>query len=166
VRALVVALALLAVAPATAAARGCTGGTIYVNKGLDQLRLGNARQQVVDVLGKPYYENRNGFMQYAQGDGPTLCDVYRTSGSKRSTVRLFGFSGRGFVVSGGIRIFDQGGLRKLKARYPSMKLVSDPETGEQYFQIRGHYHGRKVFTSISPVKPSLDSRAIQVFIGF
>jgi SmpA/OmlA family protein len=166
VRALVVALVLLAAVPATAAARGCTGGTIYVNKGLDQLRVGNTRQQVVDVLGRPYYENRNGYMQYAPGDGPTLCDVYRTSGSKRSTVREFSFSGRRFVVSGGIRIFDNGGLRKLKARYPRMKLVSDPESGEQYYEILGRYHGRKVFTSISPVRPSLDSRAQQVFIGF
>jgi hypothetical protein len=165
VRVLVVALALLAAAPATAAARGCTGGTIYVNKGLDQLRVGNTRQQVVDVLGRPYYENRNGYMQYA-AHLPTLCDVYRTSGSKRSTVREFSFSGRRFVVSGGIRIFDNGGLRKLKARYPRMKLVSDPESGEQFYEILGSYHGRKVFTSISPAKPSLDSRALQVFIGF
>jgi hypothetical protein len=166
VRALLVALVLLlAAVPATAAARGCTGGTIYIDKGLDNLRLGDSRDKVVSTLGKPYYENRNGYMQYAPGDGPTLCDVYRSSGSKHSTVRTFSFSGRNFVVSGGLRLFDNGGLRKLKARYPGMKLVTE-EDGEQVYEIKGHYHGRKVFTTIAPVKPSLDSRAIQVFISF
>jgi hypothetical protein len=162
---LLTALAACAAAPATAAARGCTGGTIYIGKGLDQVRLGQTRQQVVDLLGKPYYENHNGYMQYAPGDGPTICDVYRTSGAKTSKAHLLSFSGRHFVASGGIRLFDNGGLRKLKARYPRMKLVQQGD-GEQAFEIRSHYQGRKVFTDIFPKSPSLDSRAIQVFIGF
>jgi len=161
----IVAAALAAV-PATASARGCTGGTLYVGKGFDNLRLGDTRDKVVAELGAPYFENHNGFMQYAPGDAVPECDIYRASGSKHSTVRMFAFSGRRFVVSGGIHIFDNGGLRKLKARYPRMKVVTDPEDGERFYEIRSHYHGRKVFTSITPSKLSLSGRALQVFIGF
>jgi hypothetical protein len=160
-----IALAILAV-PATASARGCTGGTLYVDKGFDNLRLGDSRDNVVSELGAPYFENGNGFMQYAPDDAVPECDIYRVSGAKHSTVRMFAFSGRRFVVSGGIHIFDNGGLRKLKARYPRMKIVTDPEDGEKFYEIRGHYHGRKVFTSITPSKLSLSGRALQVFIGF
>ncbi|MCW3066162.1 MAG: hypothetical protein JWN32_3334 [Solirubrobacterales bacterium] len=157
-------LALLAV-PASASARTCTGGTIYINKGFDQVRLGQSRTTIVGELGKPNYENRNGFMQFGPDDFSSLCDVYRTSGSKHSTARLLSFSGRRFVVSGGIKIFDNGGLRKLKAKYPSMKIVHPPNDSPAY-QITGHYQGRKVFTTITPSKLSLSGRALQVFIGY
>jgi hypothetical protein len=157
-------MALLAV-PASASARTCTGGTIYINKGFDQVRLGQSRDTIVQELGKPNYENHNGFMQYGPNDLSALCDVYRKSGSKHSTARLLSFSGRGFVVSGGIKIFNNGGLRKLKAKYPSMHIIH-PQNDSPAYEITGHYLGRKVFTTITPSKLSLSGRALQVFIGF
>ena len=160
-----VAAALLAALPAGAAARGCTGGTIYIDKGFDQVRLGQTRSQLIGELGKPYFENRNGFMQFAPGDAVPECDIYRSSGAKSSTAETIALSGRKFVVSGGIKIFDSGGLRQLKRRYPRMRLVV-PTDDQPYYVIRGHYRGRKVYTSIFPSKPSLDARALQVFIGF
>jgi hypothetical protein len=156
---------LLAAVPASAAARGCTGGTVYINKGFDDVRLGQTRAQLIGELGKPYFENANGFMQFAPGDGVPECDVYRTSGAKTSTAGTIALAGRGFVVSGGIRIFDAGGLRQLKKRYPRMRLIR-PSDDQPYYRIRGHYKGRKVFTSLIPSKPSLDARVLQVFIGF
>ena len=156
---------LLAALPAGAAARGCTGGTIHIGRGFDRVRLGQTRTQLIDELGKPYFENANGFMQFAPGDAVPECDIYRTSGAKTSTAGTIALSGRKFVVSGGIRIFDSGGLRALKQHYPRMRLIR-PSNDQPYYRIRGHYKGRKVYTSIIPSKPSLDARAVQVFIGF
>jgi len=163
--ALLAALGALGAVPAAASAKTCTGGTIYVNKGFDTARLGQTRSQLIGELGKPNYENHNGYMQYGPNSLDPLCDVYRTSGKQNSTAKTFSFSGRGFVVSGGIRIFDNGGLRKLKAKYPRMKVIH-PANDAPAYEITGRYHGRKVFTTIEPAKLSLDSRAIQVFIGF
>jgi hypothetical protein len=163
--AILAVLGACAAVPASASARSCTGGTIYINKGFDQVRLGQSRGTIISELGSPNYENRNGYMQFGPNSLSSLCDVYRTSGSKHSTARLLSFSGRGFVVSGGIKIFDDGGLRKLKAKYPSMKIIHPPNDSPAY-EITGHYHGRKVFTSITPSKLSLSGRALQVFIGY
>jgi hypothetical protein len=158
------ALALAAL-PAAAAARGCTGGTIYIDKGVGHVRLGQTRAELIHELGAPYFENSAGFMQFAPGDAVPECDVYRSSGARTSTAATIALAGRGFVVSGGIHIFDSGGLRELKRRYPRMRLIR-PSNDQPYYRIRGHYRGRKVYTSIIPSKPSLDARALQVFIGF
>ena len=73
-------------------------GMITTNRGAARITLGMTRAQVVAALGRPVFQNQNGFMQYGPEGGP-LFDVYLDSSPKR--VRLIGVSGRRFCFRGG-----------------------------------------------------------------
>lgn len=162
--ALAAALAAVLALPAAAQARGCTSGKIHIGKGVGKLRLGNTRAQVTAQLGTPYYENANGYMQYAPDSFAGLCDVYRASGSHSSRIRMFGVSGSKFVLSNGIHIFAAGGLRKLADKFGSRLKYEPTEDGEPQYVIHSHYNGRAVLTSFTPSRHSLNARVSDVFI--
>ena len=151
-RVVAVALALV-----PAAAGAVEQGTIFVNKGAAGVTLGMTRAQVVAKLGKPLYENANGYLQYSNKN---LFDVYLNTATKR--VRLIGISGPNFCTSFGVCMFRKGGLAKLKARYGAALKRHVAEDGEVTYEMRGTLGGKAVFTSFSP---AAGGRIIQVFIG-
>jgi hypothetical protein len=153
-----VLLATFALVPA--AAGTVEAGTINVNKGAVGITLGMTRAAVIAKLGKPVYQNANGFMQYSNRN---LLDVYFNNATKR--VRLIGVSGKHFCLAGGgmICMLTNGGIAKLKARYgKTLKLITE-EDGSKTYRLRGALGGRQVFTSFTPGRRG---QIIQVFIGY
>jgi hypothetical protein len=159
------ALAVLAGAGA-AAARPITSGVITVGKGAGPITLGMSRAQVIAKLGKPLYENSNGYMQYAKI--PVIFDVYRAGGSKSSHVRMVSVSDSGpaFTLSDGNRIFTAGGIRRLSARYgKQLKFHNSGDSGP-YYEIVSKTGARKVLSDFFVDKHALSAKCLQVFILF
>jgi hypothetical protein len=162
------AAALLLAAPASSvAASGPVNHVIHLGQSAGGVSLFQTRSTVISELGKPYYENANGYMQYQPDIAKTLFDVYRFGGAKTSRVKLIGVSDTRFKLADGIAIFARGGLAKLKAKVGSrLKRVRDPEDGEVSFELRGTYKGHKTFTNFSgPQQISSSARVVMIFIG-
>jgi hypothetical protein len=160
-------LAALAASGAFAAAprtKGVTGGKIVVGRGAAGITLGMSRAQVIARLGRPFYENRHGYMQYGRGDA--MFDVYRSSGSKDSRVLMFGIAGSGFRLSDGNRIFARGGIARLRRRYGKRLKAVRLEDGEPVYRIGGRLGGRKVFTELSVDRFGPRARVGNIFVGF
>ena len=59
------------------------------------------RAQVIAKLGKPFYKNANGYMQFGNEKKNVLFDVYLDTSTSPQRVRLLGISGRNFCLTGG-----------------------------------------------------------------
>ena len=138
-------------------------GMITTNRGAARVTLGMTRAQVVAALGRPVFQNQNGFMQYGPEGGP-LFDVYLDSSPKR--VRLIGVSGRRFCFRGGPCLLKQGGVRELMAKYGRRLKTVRLETGERVYRVTGAYRGCRTFTDVTPARFRPNAQLIQVFIGF
>jgi hypothetical protein len=161
-RSLAAVLAALALAAVPAGASAAVDqGTIVVNRGAGGVLLGMARAQVVGLLGKPLYENANGYMQYSK---KSLFDVYLDVSTKR--VRLVGISGPKFCTAKGVCMWTSNGIAKLKAQCGAALRKFTDETGETGWEIRGRFRGKKVFTSFFPDKPKPSGKIVQIFVGF
>ncbi len=136
-------------------------GTIVTNRGAAGVVLGMTRAQVVAKLGKPLYENANGFMQYAKQN---LFDVYVDRTSKR--VRLIGVSGPRFCTVRGVCMLTRNGIARLRAQYGAALRRFTDETGEVGYELRGRFGGKPVFTTFFPDRPRPSGRVVQVFIGY
>jgi hypothetical protein len=150
--------------PASAPARTVTSGVITVGRGAGPVALGMTRAQVVSKLGKPIYENGNGYMQYA--NIPVIFDVYRDGGAKTSRVRMVSVSDTGpaFKLSDGNRIFTKGGLKRLAARYGKKLRFHETADSGPYYEIVSRLHGRKVLTDFDVDRHSLHATVLQIFI--
>jgi hypothetical protein len=151
---------LVALVAASAAPAAVEGGTILVNRGAVGIKLGMKRSAVIDELGQPLYENRNGFMEYSEDN---LFDVYLNSNKR---VRMIGISGPDFCLNSGMCMFQKFGVRKLRARFGDrLKKVEVGDTGETTLIVRGRYDHRRVFTSFDPTSMKPRGRIIQIFIA-
>jgi hypothetical protein len=159
----IAAVLVCALAAAPAPARTVTSGVITVGQGAGPITLGMPRAQVIAKLGKPIYENGNGYMQYA--NIPVIFDVYRFTGAKTSRVRMLSVSDSGpaFKLSDGNRIFTKGGLRRLARRYGKRLKFHATESGPLY-EIVTRLRGRKVLTDFDVDRHSLNAAVLQIFI--
>lgn len=152
-------LAVLAAACLVASAPAAVErGTIVVNRGAVGVTLGLTRAAVVAKLGRPLYQNANGYLQYAKVN---LFDVYLDVRTKR--VRLIGVSGHRFCTTSGVCMQSRGGIGKLKAQYGKALRLVKAEDGERQYVLVGRLGGRRVFTSFSPAEKG---QIIQIFIGY
>lgn len=156
-------LTLLLAGPRPADARGVTGGTINLGTGAASITLGISRSEVISRLGKPYYENRNGYMQYSNDFDKASFDVYLDAETR--TVDMLGIAGDDFVTAEGVRIFGKGGLRQLSGIYGNRlkprKVRMDP-----LYRLFGEIDGRRTATDFFVERQSLSARVMQVFIRF
>ena len=161
---LVALVAIAAVALPGSAAALVEKGTIRVNRGGAGITLGMTRAQVVAKLGKPLFENANGYMQYA--DVPNLFDVYLDASSTPKRVRLVGISGERFCFPAGFCMFRKGAVGKLKKLYGASLKVVRLESGERVYRVAGSYRECDVFTDFTPRRFRSSARLIIVFVGF
>jgi hypothetical protein len=154
----------LAIGVGAAAARTVSSGVITVGKGAGPITLGMSRAQVIAALGRPLYENSNGYMQYA--NPPAMFDVYRDGGARSTRVRMLGITGSGFKLSDGNRIFAKGGLRRLANRYGALlKFHNSADTGP-YYEIVSRLNRRKVLSDFFVDRHSLNATVLDIFILF
>lgn len=156
------ALTLACVAAPAAARTGVTGGVIEINQGAAGVTLGMSRADVIATLGKPFYENHNGYMQYSRTSGDVMFDVYLNASTKQA--EMIGISGKAFTMADGNAIFTKGGLRRLVAANPGKVKFRRTEDGEPLYRIRGHLGGKTVVTDFFVIRHSIDSPVEDVFI--
>jgi hypothetical protein len=165
VAALVALVLAAAVAVVPGTARGTVSkGTIRVGEGGAGVTLGMTRAQVVARLGKPRYQNRNGFLEYARF--PNAFDVYLDIGTTPQRVRLIGISGERFCFSKRFCMYDKGAVGKLRARYGDALRVVTLEDGERIYRLSGTFRGCPTFTDFTPARFRASARILMVFIGF
>jgi hypothetical protein len=160
----IAAMLACAALPGPAAARTVTSGVITVGQGAGPITLGMTRARVISKLGKPLYENGNGYMQYA--NIPVIFDVYRNGGAKSSRVRMVSVSDSGpaFSLSDGNRIFTKGGLKRLAARYGKRLKFHQTADAGPFYEIVTRLNGRKVLTDFDVDRRSLNATVLQIFI--
>jgi hypothetical protein len=151
--------ALIAMAVPTSAGAVVDAGTIQVNRGAGDIRLGMTRAGVVSRLGAPVFQNGNGYMQYSVNN---IFDVYLNAARR---VRQLGISGSNFCTASGICMFKAFGVRKLKNQWGSRLKLLRLETGERAYVLRGVVNGHRSFTSFSTTTIRPRGRIIMVFIG-
>jgi hypothetical protein len=158
-----VSLCLAAVAAAAAAPAAVERGTIVVNRGAHGVALGMTRKQVLARLGRPIYENKNGYMQYARVGRGTIFDVYLDLHTKR--VRLLSISGRKFCTREHVCLMRKGGVATAQAAYGrSLHAIAD-EDGTPAYVIYGRLRGRSVFTTFE-AEHNPQAQIFQLFVGF
>ena len=159
------AAGLAAFLPAGAAG-AVTKGQIAAGRGVAGITLGMTRGQVVRVLGRPAYQNRNGYMQFGTTTSP-LFDVYLDVHTSPWRVRVIGVSGRGFCFVGGPCMFRAGGVASLRRRFGARLRIAKLETGERVYRIAGtSYRGCGTSTDITPSRFRPGGRLIMAFVGF
>ena len=169
--ALVIAAAALVAAVAGGSAqaaqpRAVTGGTITVGVGAAGVEVGMPRAEVVALLGRPFYENRNGYMQYMPDGARGIFDVYRAGGGRQTRVRMVSVASSGgrFTLADGTRIFEPGALRAVKRAYGRRLRLVRTGDGELIYRIVTRAGGRRVDTDFSVTRPNLGGRVVQLFV--
>jgi hypothetical protein len=163
----VLATGVLAAGAAAAAFRPVTHGTITPNVGAAGITLGMTRTQVTAKLGRPFYANSHGYMQYGNKDLTVLFDVYLDVFSKPQRVRLIGIYGSGFcIANGGPCLTQKGGQGKLRARYGSALKTVKLEDGEQVVWLKGKYRGCAAYTDFGEAGRPRSAQVGMVFVGF
>jgi hypothetical protein len=156
---LVVAAALVVVGAAAGSGRPIDSGRVEVGRGIHGITLGMTRAQVVARLGKPVYQNSNGYMQYSRRH---LFDVYVRGRPAR--VDLVSAAGPGFCLPGGICSMKKGSLELLFARYGAkVKVELTTEQGaEPDYVIRSRFRGKPTNTAMNWAKGQIG----QFYIAF
>lgn len=149
--------ALLVVATAGATVEK---GKIQVNRGAIGVTLGLTRAQVVARLGRPVYQNQNGYLQFAKVN---LLDVYLDQRTNR--VRLMGVAGRRFCIED-VCLQHRGNVGALKRLFGAkFKAITD-EDGSPAYAMYGTLGGRRVFTTFGVGRHAPTEAVAQVFIGY
>jgi len=165
-RLVLIAVVLAAALPATGSAV-VTRGTLTPNRSAKGVRLDMTRAQVIARLGKPVYENANGYMQYGSDKLGVAFDVYLDVSRKPKRVHLLGIYGSKFcLVGGGPCLTEKGGVGKLEDRYGSALQTHMLEDGEQVVWLTGTFLGCPVFTDFGEAGRPRSARIGMVFIGF
>lgn len=158
----VAALTLAGVASSTT-----TGGTITPNVGAAGITLGMTRAQVIAKLGKPVYQNLNGYLQYGPKSLNSLFDVYLDTSVHPWRVRMLGISGRNFCLAGGGPCLRRaGGTGKLRARYGKALKTVMLEDGEKVVWLKGTLNGCKVYTDFGTAGLPASAPIVMVFVGY
>jgi len=169
-----IAFAATLAGPAVADApltKGVYGGVITVGRGAAGVRLDMTRAQVIARLGRPFAENRNGYMRYAYsrpGYIPSnvkhgLFDLYLRKGRVR--MMIIGPQ-KDFRLTDGNHIFTKGGVARLKRRYGRRLHALHAEDGEPVYRIAERYLGRTVWTDFWPEHFGADAMIMGVYILF
>ena len=153
----------LALAVASVASAGGTraieSGRIDVGRGVHGIVLGMTRAQVVARLGRPLYENANGYMQYSRRH---LFDVYARGRPRR--VDLVTAAGPRFCLPHRICTLRKRSLRRLLRAYGGRVRVeltaADPL--EPNYVLRRRFRGRATNTAFAPG----GGRLGQVYVAF
>jgi hypothetical protein len=140
------AAALLLAAAAPAAAVTIESGSVEPFRGVAGASLGMTRAQVIDELGPPREENRNGVMTYARRG---IFDVYRTGPGLRTRVEMLIAAGPGFCTAEGACSTRAGSLRKMLDAYPKRFTRYKDGTGDTIFRWCRRIEGRAVSTSFN-----------------
>ena len=136
-----------------------------MGRGAGGVQLGDTRAQVVESLGRPYYENRNGYMQYLPDDARGIFDVYRFNGLKTSRVRMLGVGDGRFRFAGTDQhVLGRGVLPYLRREYGQRLRYSPDSSGEPWYSIRARFGGFRTLTSFSVPRRARDPRVAMVFI--
>lgn len=144
-----------------------TRGTVTPNVGAAGITLGMTRAQVVARLGKPVYQNLNGYMQYGPKSLDSLFDVYLDTSVHPWRVRMLGVSGTGFCLAGGGPCLQRpGGVGKLRARYGKALKTVTLEDGEKVVWLRGSLAGCKVFTDFGDAGRPASARIVMLLVGY
>jgi hypothetical protein len=162
IAALALLVGLLGFGAAPSYATAVTEGEITIGQGAGGIKLGMTRAQVIGKLGKPFYENANGYMEYGTGEGQF--DVYRESGSRRSRVRMLGIFGTGFRLSDGNAIFETGGIARLRKRYGKRLKRVHFENGERIYRINSRSAGRWASTDLTVDRWGSKARVGTIFM--
>jgi hypothetical protein len=121
------------------------------------------RKQVLARLGRPIYENKHGYMQYARVARGNIFDVYLDLRTKR--VRLLSTSGRDFCTRERVCLMRKGGVARAQAAYGrALRPIAD-EDGTPAYVIYGRLRGRDVFTTFG-AEHNPQARIFQLFVGF
>jgi hypothetical protein len=164
------AAAVVSLVLACAAAAGTTlvtGGPVTPNVSAAGITLGMTRAQVVAKLGKPVYQNLNGYMQYGDESKNILFDVYLDTSVHPWRVRLLGISGRNFcLVGGGPCLRRAGGTGKLRARYDGALKTVTLEDGEKVVWLKGRLNGCRVFTDFGSAGLPASAPIVMVLVGY
>ena len=168
-RPLIALLALAAVAAGAVpahAARAVRGGVVTVGVGAAGVEVGMKRSEVVALLGTPFYENRNGYMQYMPDGARGIFDVYRAGGGRTTRVRMVSIasSGSRFRLADGTAIFRPGALRAVKRAYGRRLRLVRTGDGELIYRITTRADGHRVDTDFSVTRPDLGARVVQIFV--
>ncbi len=157
--------------PAAPLTKGVYGGVIKVGRGAAGVRLGMTREQVIAILGRPFAENANGYMQYARtphGNVPDnaqhgLFDVYLRNGRVR--MMIIG-THPGFRLGDGTPVFAAGTVGHLMHRFGRRLRAVREEDGEPVYRVSERYLGRTVWTDFWPERFARDTRLMDVAILF
>jgi hypothetical protein len=95
-----------------------------------------------------------------------MFDIYRSSGSRRSGVRMFGIYGTGFKLSDGNAIYEPGGITRLRKRYGKRLKRVRLEHGERLYRITGRYKGKAVVTEFPVDRFGAKAQIGTIFMGF
>jgi hypothetical protein len=72
---------------------------------------------------------------------------------------------RAFRLSDGNRIFEPGGLERLRRRYGRGLKRVQLETGEFVYRITGRYRERRVMTDFGPIGPRGQAEDVFILTG-
>jgi hypothetical protein len=163
----VVGALVVAALAATADARGPITFNVDINHGAGGVVLGYKRATVLKKLGKPYYENANGYMQYDSTASGNLFDIYRSGGGKSSKIRTISVSDKRFVFKGTKqKVMGRGVIPYLRKHYGKRLKLGKSEDGERFYYIDGHHGKARSETSFSIGVPSRDPVVGQIFISY
>ena len=162
-----VSAAVLAVVLGGTASATVTAGPVTPDVGAAGITLGMTRAQVIAKLGKPVYQNLNGYMQYGPKSLSSLFDVYLDTGVHPWRVRMLGISGRNFCLAGGGPcLLRPGGVGKLRARYDGALKTVMLEDGEKVVWLKGKLNGCKVFTDFGEAGRPAAAPIVMIFVGY
>ena len=156
-------LALVALLTAGAASAAVERGVFTPNKGARGIKLGMTRAQVIARLGQPFFENRNGFMEYSRNN---LFDIYLDKSSRPYRVDLIGIAGPNFCLAGtDLCLGDRGGVGFIQRKYGDALRFEKFESGDVY-ALHGTDQGCPALTEFLPRAFRPSAPIGMVFIGY